>query len=267
MEHTSWYSKYTIILAGIILTVYAMIQAATLLKLILFSLFLSLLVIPFCNWLEKVKINRILAAIISILVVVMVIGGIGAFFYLQLSSLTGNVESLEKPIDELISGVQAFLSENLGFDGYINFEVVKETVYDYLGNNTEALSKWLAGAVSIFTSLFLIPVLMFLILIFRDFIKKGILKIYETKSEKHRATAETIMNSIKIVIQDYVYGLFILMIVLGFIYSMMLYIIGVDYACFFGSFAGFLSLIPILGPIIGSLFPAFYALLTMDSIW
>lgn len=267
MTPNRWYAKYTIILAGIILTIYAMVQAAVILKLILFSSFLSLLVIPLCDWLENHRINRMFAAFLSILTVITVIGGIISFFYFQLTQLSGDIDSLKQSIDELISSIQTFLVENLGFQGYINFEVVREAVFKYMGENTEALSKWLADMLSVLTSFFLVPVFMFLILIFRNFLKKGILMIFESKSDRHRQKAENIMSSIKLVIQDYVFGLFIIMIILGVLYSLMLYAIGVEYAFFFGSFAGFLSLIPIFGPILGSLLPAFYALLTMDSLF
>ena len=261
-----WYSKYTIILAGLILTVYAMVQAAAILKLFLFSVFLSILVIPLCDRLEKLKLSRILASILSVLCVIVVLGGILTFFFLQLSSLSSDIKSLKEPIDELLTGIQQFLSNNLGFDGYINFEMIKESTFNYLSNNTEALTKWLGGMISVLTSFVLVPILMFLILIFRDFLKEGVLIIFRKKSEKHRRIAEKIMKNIKIVIQEYVYGLMIIMVILGTVYSVMLYAIGIEYAFFFGSFAGFLSLVPIVGPIVGSIVPTLYALLTMDSL-
>lgn len=44
-------------------------------------------------------------------------------------------------------------------------------------------------------------------------------------------------------------------------------IIGIKHALLFAVFAGFLNVIPYVGPIIGSTLPIAYALLTTDSLW
>ncbi|MEX0609299.1 MAG: AI-2E family transporter [Balneolaceae bacterium] len=265
-ENQQWYIQYTVILTAIILTVFAMIQAASLLKILLFSLFLSILILPFCNWMEKHGVPRILAAFIAIFCSILLFGGIGTFFYIQLSDLAVDVGSLKEPFEELISGVQQFLSTRFGFEGYIDFETLQESVYRYLGNNTEAVSQWFASAVSIFTSFVLVPVCMFLILIFRQFLYESTVSLFDKKGKEQQDTLITVIKKVKQVVQNYIAGLSIVCMILATVYSIMLYIIGIDYPVLFGLFAGFLAIVPIIGPIIGSIVPIFYALLTMDSL-
>lgn len=262
-----WYAKYTVSLAGIILTVYALIQAETILKPLLFALFFSILALPFCNWMERHNIPRILSAFIAIIAGIIVIGGIVGFFYIQFSIFTEDLSGLQDRFEELLANVQEFLATRLGFEGYINFESVKESIYEYLGENTDALTDRLAEAVSVVTSIVLVPVYMFLILIFREFLKDFVLRAFGQKSEQHQKKAKTIMYSVKNVTQGYITGIFIVMVILSCLYSLMLYLIGLEYPLFFGVFAGLLSIIPVLGPLMGSIVPIVYALLTMDSLF
>src|SRR5690625_5313949 len=46
----------------------------------------------------------------------------------------------------------------------------------------------------------------------------------------------------------------------------MLLVIGVDHAIFFGVFAAMLNIIPFVGPLLGSILPIVYSLITMDSL-
>ncbi|MEX0721812.1 MAG: AI-2E family transporter [Balneolaceae bacterium] len=262
-----WYIKYTIILAGFVLTIFAMIQAATILKLLLFSFFFSILVLPVCEWLERHRVSRILSAIIAILLAFVVLAGLSTFVYFQLLALMEDVGSLKEPFEELIGGLQQFLSSNFGFDGYIDFDTVKQSVYNYMGSNAKALTEWLGGAVSLFTSIVLVPVFMFLILMFRDFLQESAIKIFERKGEEQRDTFKLILTKVKEVVQNYITGILIVSVILAVVYSIMLTIIGIDYAIFFGIFAGALAIVPIIGPIVGSVIPIMYSLLTMDSLF
>ncbi|MEX0649139.1 MAG: AI-2E family transporter [Balneolaceae bacterium] len=266
-NESEWYVKYTVILAGIILTVYALTEAETILKPLLFSLFLSILVLPFCNWMERHRIPRILSAVIAIICGLVLIGGILTFFYAQFASFTEDVSGLQDRFEELLGNIQEFLSTRLGFEGYIDFDSVKETIYQYLRENTDALTERLAEAISVATSIVLVPVYMFLILMFRDFLREFVLRIFGQKSEYHQKKAKTIMYSVKNVTQGYITGIFIVMVILSVMYSAMLYIIGLQNALFFGVFAGLLSIIPVLGPLMGSVVPIIYALLTTDSLF
>jgi hypothetical protein len=61
--------------------------------------------------------------------------------------------------------------------------------------------------------------------------------------------------------------LFLVIIIVGILNSIGLLILGVPHAIFFGFLAGFLILIPYIGILIGSLFPALLSIVTMDSPW
>ena len=88
--------------------------------------------------------------------------------------------------------------------------------------------------------------------------------MFVTPIEKHKVVNRVLMQ-IQKVVQNYVAGLFIVMLIVAILNTTVLYIIGLDYAIFFGCFAALLMVIPYLGMFIGALLAALYSLLTKDS--
>ncbi len=262
-----WYVKYTIILIGAILTVYAMIEASSILQPLLFAFFFSVLLSPICSRLEQYKIPRLIAAFIAILLGLLLFVAVGFFFYTQLTAFASDIDIFRQRFDEILETTQAFLSTRFGINDFIDFDEVRNSVLNFFSDNTETLLRRVADAASVFTSVFLVPVFMFLILIFRDFLKEFVLMAFGQKSEQDYKKVETIINKVKVVVQGYIAGILIVIFILSVLNSVMLLIIGVEHALFFGVFAAMLNVIPFIGPMIGSILPVVYALLTMDSLF
>ncbi len=261
-----WYIKYTFILAGLILTVYTMIVAKTLLLPLLFAIFFSILLSPFCNWLEKYKIPRILSALMAILTGLMGIAVLGFFFYSQVTEFVDDIEMILSRLEELLEGAESFLIAWFGIDQIIGEGTIEEIIIEFVKDNATALTRGLAGAATIITSALLVPIYMFLMLMFRDFLQEFLLKVFGRRSEENLQKITTIIANVKKVVQHYISGIIIVIFILAVINSIMLMIVGVDHAIFFGVFAAMLNVVPFLGPIFGSLLPALYALLTMESL-
>ncbi len=262
-----WYVKYTIILIGAILTVYAMIEAKSILQPLLFAFFFSVLLSPICGRLEAYKVPRLLAAFIAISIGVLMFIGIGFFLYTQITAFTGDIDIFRQRFEEILVAIQSFLSVRFGIDGFIDFDQIRTSVLTFFSENTDTLLRRVADAASLFTSIFLVPVFMYLILIFRDFLKEFVLRVFGQKSKKEYKKVENIINKVKVVVQGYITGILIVIFILAVLNSVMLLIIGVEHALFFGVFAAMLNVIPFIGPMIGSILPVLYALFTMDSLF
>ena len=261
-----WYVKYTFILAGLILFVYTMIVAKSVLQPLLFALFFSILLSPMCQWLESYKVPRLLSAFLAILTGLLGLIGLGFFFYTQISAFAGDVDIFRERFEEILENVQAFLAARFGIDEFIDFDQMRTSVIDFFGENTDTMLRRVADAASVFTSIFLVPVFMFLILIFRDFLKEFVLKAFGRNSEKDYKKVARIITKVKDVVQGYITGILMVILILAVINSIMLMIVGVEHAIFFGVFAAMLNVIPFIGPMIGSILPVVYAFFTMDSL-
>lgn len=89
----------------------------------------------------------------------------------------------------------------------------------------------------------------------------------KTFDHEDRPRVRKVISKIKVVTQSYFKGVLLVMIILAILNSIALLSLGIQHALLFAVFAAILNIIPFLGPIIGSIFPAVYALLTKDSLF
>ena len=261
-----WYVKYTYVMAGLILTIYAMIVAKSILLPLLFALFFSILLSPLCGWLESFKIPRFLSAFIGMLFAFVVILGIGFFFYNQMVAFAGDIDMFAERLEVLFESMEEFLLTWFAIEGEINLDRIVNAAIEYLRENALDLTRGVTGAAAIITATFLTPVFIFLILLFRDLLKNFVLSVFSQGDPEIEKKVANIIVKVKTMVQKYITGLLMVIAILAVINSTMLLIIGIDHAIFFGVFAAMLYVIPFLGPIMGSILPILYALITMDSL-
>lgn len=258
--------RYTFTLGAIILTIYAMIQARPLLQPLLFAIFFSILLSPVCGWMERRRVPRLLAVSIALISGLLVLAGVFMFFFTQLTAFVGDVDFFRERLEAVLEASQDFMNRWLGFEGLLNLEIIKEAIQDFFKENTEALTRGLVGAATVITSIVVIPVFMFFMLLFRDFLKEFILKASVSTEKMDSDRVKLIINKVKKVVQGYITGIIIVILILAVLNSALLLIIGVEHAILFGVFAAMLNVIPFIGPLLGSILPIIYALITMDSL-
>jgi len=265
-KQNSWIATYTYILAAIMLTVYAMIVAKSLIQPLLSSLFFSILLSPVCGWLEEKKVPRYLSVPLTITGGVLVLVAIGFFFYSQLTDFAGDTDIYRERFQEIAANLQLFLENRLGVEQAIDVQMLLNSVQEFIRDNTATLTSGLAGAASALTSIFLVPVFMFFMLIYRDFLKQFFMRMFGTSGKKEYKSTQQIIDKVKVVVQGYLTGIIAVISILAILNSLMLTIIGVEHALFFGTFAAMLNVIPFVGPLFGAILPVLYSLFTMDSL-
>jgi predicted PurR-regulated permease PerM len=266
LSESKWYVRYTYVLAGIILTIYSMIMAKAVLLPILFALFFSILLAPLCGWIEKRGLPRFLAALLSIFAGIVMIGLIGFFFYNQMSEFAADSDMFVERLEELLATVESFIATTFSIETELNFDLLIAAVVDYVQENASSLTRGLSGAASLLTAVFLVPVYMFLILLFRDLLKNFLKKAFARKDSGREEKVDRIITNVKTLVQKYISGVLIVIGILAVLNSTMLLVIGLDHAIFFGVFAAMLNVIPFIGPLMGSVLPILYSLITMDSL-
>lgn len=261
----AWYTKLTIILAGISLLVFALIQASSILIPFLFAVFLSILLAPFAGFLEKYRVPRFLSSVLSVIVGIIFLGGVLFFFYNQIVNLAQDVSLLEARINELFERFSGFFVTWFDVDPDTQLQTLEQAIVSFLRDNADQLTRGVLTAATTLTMFFLIPIYIFLMLLYRDFLYDFFVMALARHNDNNRV--ESLLFKIRSVVQNYISGMFLVICILAVLNVLTLMTIGVDHALFFGVFAAVLNVIPFLGPIIGSILPIIYALLTMDSLW
>ncbi|MGM0506221.1 MAG: AI-2E family transporter [Bacteroidota bacterium] len=264
-DERAWYITYTWVLAGLILTVYSMTVAKTILLPMLFALLFSILLAPACNWMERYRIPRVFSAALVILGVGLVIGGLLFLFYQQILLFTEDLDMMERRLRSLIGELEGVVAGWFGPGWIGDFDSLEDRLFSLLRDNLTSFTQGVAGAASVVTSAFLIPVYLFLILIFRNFLQEFLLQLFGQGDDERMQRATRIFSRVGGVLQYYIVGMGMVMLILAILYSSMLGLLGIRHAIFFGVFAGMLNIIPFIGPLFGSILPVLYAIVTMDS--
>ncbi len=260
-----WYVKLVILLAGLTLFVFFLIQASSILVPFLFAVFFSILLAPLSSLIERYRIHRVFASIFSVLIGITFLAGIIFFFYTQIVSFAEDLGMIEKRINELFDQFSGFFNAYLDVEPDAQLESAQDAIISFLQDNVEPLTRGVMTAATTLTMFFLIPIYVFLLLLYRDFLRDFFMMALAQADRDNKV--EKVLNKVRSVVQNYITGMFFVICILAVLNSLALTIIGVDHALFFGVFAAMLNVIPFLGPIIGSILPIVYALLTMDSLW
>src|SRR5690625_7976130 len=81
-------------------------------------------------------------------------------------------------LEELLFSVDEFLSSWFAFEGEINLERIVVELLEDIQANIASLSRGISSAASVITNVFLVPVFMFLILLFRSQLKNFVMMAF-----------------------------------------------------------------------------------------
>ncbi len=255
--------KLVVALLGIVLTVFVMMHAKSVLVPLLISGFLAILVSPLAGWLER-YLPRFIAAFLGVLTILSVITGLIYFFYNQLLGFADDLAFLNARVSELISLINEFTEKHIEGSVPISMKSIQNTLFGYLTENMSSLTQGVIATASTLTVVFILPVYIFLFLYFRKFLTEFLMRVFP---EDHQPRVRNVISKVKQVVQNYITGMLIVILILAVLNSIALLALGIRHALLFAVFAALLNVIPFVGPFIGSVLPIAYALLTKDSLW
>ncbi|MGV4461593.1 AI-2E family transporter [Ornithobacterium rhinotracheale] len=226
-----------------------------------FSILIAFILVPIVRFFERKGLGTVLAICIAFLIVILVFGGVSYFFSSQIASIVSDFENFKSEISPLLDSVINMYNENLTFLPPINAEGVAKKVQAFIQNSGgDILGSTLVQTTAFLANSFLIPVYVFLLLLYRRGLVKGILMFF---GRNQREDVRTIIYEVQSVGKDYIVGLLTVMLILAILNSAFMLIIGIDYAIMFGCLAALLIVIPYIGTYIGGALPVLYALVTM----
>jgi predicted PurR-regulated permease PerM len=110
--------------------------------------------------------------------------------------------------------------------------------------------------------LLLLPIYIFLLLYYKPVIIEFIYRLYG--ADNKRKVTE-IISQTKTVVQRYLYGRFIEVLIIGTLYTGTLLILGIEYALVLGIIGALVNVIPYIGGIVGVALPVMVALVTKPT--
>lgn len=258
-----WHMRSASMLLLISLIVYGMVVAKSLLVPLLFAIVFAVILSPLTDKLESWYVPRFLASILSLLLGLSVLVAVSLFFYSQITGFVDELELVERRLRDLVTQLESQMAPYTDINLGESLRSLPNTIITYVSDNFQELGMGVLSAASTLTSIFIVPVYVVLILMFRNFLKEFAIRAFSNGDQKK---VEKMLLRIKSVVQYYILGMLMVICILAVLYSSMLSLFGVDNALFFGVFAALLNIIPFVGPLLGSVFPILYAWITMDSL-
>ena len=258
------YFKYTTILFGAVLTVYALIVAKSILIPLSLAFVFALLLSPLCYRMEQKRIPRSIASVICILLLIGLIAGIGYMLGMQVDSMATELPELNVRVNQKLDDVQSFFENRFGIDQSEQSVYFRRAINNFLENSGAIYQATFSLTAGILNYLVVIPIALFFMIYYRSFFKEF---MYRLTPRQQHDRMERILEQIQRVMQDYILGLFMVIAIVAALNIIGLSFVGIRYAVFFGFLAALLTIIPYIGIFLGSLLPILYTLITTDSLF
>ena len=233
-----------------------------------FAVLLAVLLLPLVNFFENRSINRVLSIAISLLVAVFFISAVIYFLSTQIANFVDDIPSIKKHLNDHWITVQKWIRAKMHIslrqqDEYFNDAAVKIT-----GTGGDYISYTFFSITGALMLLILMPIYTFLILYYRDLIRKFLYAVFR---KEHSDKVALVIKQSKLMINSYMTGLLIEMGIVAVCNSVGLMMLGVKYALFFGVLAAVLNIIPYIGMFTATLFTVLVTLTTSsntsDILW
>ena len=238
---------------------------------VLISMVFWFILTPVVNFLDYTAIKgrslpRWLASILSIVIFGLLVAALGSFIVpkavdqavlmadLDVNGILKNFEPELKTIEDKLAKYN--ISDNPKEDIYAYFQSRFSIIFGQLGDLASVL---LGMTGSFIMGIFAVFFITFFFLKDESLVKRIIVTI---TPDKYMDNVGRVMTNAKKLLSRYFIGLSIQVLLICLLISIGLTIIGIENAWLIGVFAGFINVIPYIGPLIGAAFGLFVALST-----
>jgi predicted PurR-regulated permease PerM len=253
-----FYFKATIILFGFVLFVYSLAMLREILVPFSFALIIAVLLNPLVNRFQKMGVGKVFAIIFSMLIALLLFGGIMYFISSQVVGFSESFPVLKDRLYELLQQLQAWVNTKFGISIAKQVGLINEA----LNSSKGLVGQTLGTALTTLMLVFILPVYIFLLLFYKTLILNF---LYESFAEKNSAQVADVLQQTKSAIQSYMIGLLIEALIVATLNSVALLILGVKYAILLALLGALLNMLPYIGGIIAIALPVLMATVTKDG--
>ncbi len=259
-----FYAKASLLLVGLYVFVYMLFLTKGLLVPLIFSAMFASVLSPVVEFLVRKKLNRVVAIALTLIVVIAIIAAFSTFLISQVSRFNESWPILVEKFTELVNQSIIWTSNYLDIDTQKIMLWVSETKTEFFNTGSAEIGNTLVFFGSGVMVLLLIPVYVFMILYYQPILLEFFRRVF---GSKNRSEVSEVIVQVKTVIQLYLSGLILEVIIVSSLNTAALLILGIDYAILLGIVGGILNLIPYLGGVVAVALPMMIAFVTKASPW
>jgi len=253
-----FYIKAPLVLIGLYLFFYILHLLQSVIVPFSFAGLMAILLNPLYNRLEKWKVPKILAILLTILIAFIVLAGILLFLSTQIIQFGDMIPLLKQKSIGLLNEAREWVSMKFN----IPLDKQMKMLNDTLNNSKGYIGQTLDTVFGIVSYFVLIPLYVFLLLFYKPLILNFIFEVFK---EDNKDQVAEILQETKSAVQSYIVGLMIEACIVAALNSVALMLLGVKYAILIGVIGAILNVIPYIGGVIAIAIPVLISFVTKDD--
>jgi predicted PurR-regulated permease PerM len=231
---------------------------------LIFAMIIAILLHPAISFLTRLKINRVAAIIITLLLTIIIISAFGSFLVSQFARFSDNWPKMVIKLTDFLNETITWASGSFDITPQKITAWIEETRGEFINSSGAAIGNTLINVGGGLVALLLIPVYVFMILFYHPLLIEFFKRLF---GAGHQVEVNSVITETKTVIQGYLTGLFFEFIIMSVLNTTALLILGIDYAILLGITGALLNVIPYLGGLVAVALPMLVAVVTKDSAW
>ncbi len=248
----------------ITLFTYFVITAKAILLPLTFAVLFAFMLKPLVHFFERyIKID-FLSIILSFLTVLIPVTGILLVFSIQVAEVFQGLPTIGDELKEGVDKVMSYLYIKGRETGLMDRSQINSSINDLIDGTVGFVQTGLSSTPGIVLNLFLTILYTYFFLYYRTGIKNFFIAQFRIDAQEEVTFT---LQKIQSVAQKYLFGLGLVMLIMGTLNSIGLFFIGIERPILWGFLAALLTIIPYAGTIIGGLLPFLYAVATAGTVW
>jgi predicted PurR-regulated permease PerM len=262
-ERTPIYKNLSVNLLTIGLLTLLLYVGQSILVPLLFAILLASLLLPVAKFLQRIGIPKVVSILLSLFMSIVVLASIIYFLASQIGNFLDDLPTISERLDKLTAELQKWITEtfNVGIrkqNQYLNQAGLKEKA-----SPVALLGQTVITITQLVSYLVLLPVYTFLLLYYKDLIKKFLVDVFKNGGESE---VREVLHESQFVAQGYITGLLIEFSIVFALNSTGFLILGIKYALFLALVAALLNLIPYIGMLVANGFCMLITLISSEEM-
>jgi predicted PurR-regulated permease PerM len=262
-QQQPFYYRLTMVLLMLALIAAFIFLGSDLVVPLALAMLIAILLMPVCNFLQRKGLPRVPAILLALLAAALFAGGILYFLSSQIASFLNDIDQIKKGINVHLNTVQRWIRQQFGLSFREQEDMLNNFLTSMKSSGQGAIGSTFSSLTNILTIITLLPIYTFLLLYYRGLIRQFLIDVFSNTPKNEVAI---ILNESRTVVQSYMVGLIIELIIVATINSIGFLILGIKYAIFLAVFAAILNILPYIGMLIASIFCMAITLTTSTDI-
>ena len=258
------YLKLSQIVLGLTAFFYILFIGQDIIVPLIYAMLIAILLNPFVNLLCRWRFPRVIAILVAILTAFILITAIIYFLSAQTVKFSSEFPQIKEKFNLMFKDLIDWTSQTFNLSiKKINTSINNMKV-EGMKNGGVVIGQTLSTVSGLLIMIFLLPVYVFMILFYKSLFVQFIGQLFP--KSQHETVGEVLIET-KALVQNYLLGLMIELLIVAALNATVLLVLGIEYAILLGLIGAILNLIPYIGGVVAIALPMLIAIATKEPMY